>query len=276
MQDTSILWLRAAALLYVPGVVQALMTLLRRETRLFGPVFGAFAVGTILELVSIVERGILRDRLPLNNFFESMAACAFLVSVAFLIVYWRYQFQSIGVFIYPLVFVMTVISGFEEPAGPWINESVRGAWLAIHVLLILLGYAALVVTALASLFYLIQERQLKSKSPGKWFDRLPALGTLDKLMTQAMAVGFGFITLGVVAGSSWAYVEWGTRWMGQERIAFSFLTWGFYLVMVFLRASAGWRGRKAAFMALTVLGCSALTWIAHAGLLASGARTAGH
>jgi ABC-type uncharacterized transport system permease subunit len=133
--------------------------------------------------------------------------------------------------------------------------------------LILLGYAALVVTALASVFYLVQERQLKSKSPGKWFDRLPALGTIDGLMTQAMAVGFGFITLGVVAGSSWAYVEFGPRWLGQERIAFSFLTWGFYLVMVFLRASAGWRGRKAAFMALTVLGCSALTWIAHAGLL---------
>jgi len=275
MQDTSILWLRVAALLYLPGVIQALVSLLRRETRLFGLAFGAFAAGTVLQLVSIVERGIARDRLPLNNFFESMAACAFLVAVAFLIVYWRYQFQSIGVFIYPLVFVMTSIASFEAPVETWSNASVRSAWLAIHVLLILFGYAALVVTALASLFYLIQERQLKSKSPGKWFDRLPALGTIDGLITKSMAVGFCFITLGVVAGSSWAYVEWGTRWMGQERIAFSFLTWGLCLVMVFLRASAGWRGRKAAFMALTVLGCSALTWIAHAGLL-SGLRSSGH
>jgi len=36
--------------------------------------------------------------------------------------------------------------------------------------------------------------------------------------------------------------------------------------MVFLRVSAGWRGRKAAFMAIAVVGCSALTWAAHAGL----------
>lgn len=273
MQDTSILWLRAAALLFIPGVIQALLTLWRKPTRLFGPTLAAFAAGTLLELVSIVERGLARDRLPLNNFFESMAACAFLVSLAFLFVYWRYQFQSIGVFIYPLVFVMTFIASFEQPVETWTNQTVRSAWLAIHVLLILLGYAALVVTALASAFYIVQERQLKNKRPGRWFDRLPALGTLDLLITQAMALGFAFITLGVVAGSSWAYVEFGTRWLAQERIAFSFLTWGFYLVMVFLRASAGWRGRKAAYMAFTVLACSALTWIAHTGLLSrSGGR----
>ena len=36
--------------------------------------------------------------------------------------------------------------------------------------------------------------------------------------------------------------------------------------MVFLRVSAGWRGRKAAYMAIVVVGCSALTWAAHVGL----------
>jgi hypothetical protein len=38
--------------------------------------------------------------------------------------------------------------------------------------------------------------------------------------------------------------------------------------MVFLRMSAGWRGRKAAVMALSVVGFSVLTWAAHAGLTA--------
>lgn len=266
MPDTSILWLRVSTLLFVPGVLQAISMLFRRDSRLFPPSFAFFTVAAILELVAIVERGLARNRLPLNNFYESMAVCAFLVALAFLFVYWRYHFQSIGLFIFPLVFVMTLVASFEGPVSPWSSAGVRGAWLAVHVLLILLGYAALIVTAVASLFYLVRERQIKSKNPGKWFERLPALGTLDSLITQAMSVGFAFITLGVVTGSTWAYVEWGTRWLGQERIAFSYLTWGFYLVMVFLRNSAGWRGRKAAFMALTVLGCSALTWFAHVGL----------
>jgi ABC-type transport system involved in cytochrome c biogenesis permease subunit len=74
------------------------------------------------------------------------------------------------------------------------------------------------------------------------------------------------ITLGVITGSTWAYVEFGTSWLADPKIAISFVTWLFYLLMVFLRWSAGWRGRKAAILALTVLICSAATWAAHVGL----------
>jgi ABC-type uncharacterized transport system permease subunit len=143
---------------------------------------------------------------------------------------------------------------------------VRNAWLLLHVLLVLIGYTALLLTAVGSVFYLIQERRLKAKRPARIFTKLPPLGTLDKLITQSMSLGFVFITLAVVAGSTWAYVESGTRWIREPKIAISLMTWVFYMVMVFLRATAGWRGRKAAVMAITVLGCSAITWATHAGL----------
>jgi ABC-type transport system involved in cytochrome c biogenesis permease subunit len=81
-----------------------------------------------------------------------------------------------------------------------------------------------------------------------------------------MSFGFVFITLGVIAGSAWAFIESGTSWIEQPRIAISLVTWAFYLLMVFLRVTAGWRGRKAALMAIMVLCCSALTWAAHVGL----------
>jgi ABC-type transport system involved in cytochrome c biogenesis permease subunit len=74
------------------------------------------------------------------------------------------------------------------------------------------------------------------------------------------------MTGSLVAGSIWAFIELGTRWIGEPRITISFITWGIYLAMVFFRASAGWRGRKAAIMALVALVCSALTWAAHARL----------
>jgi ABC-type transport system involved in cytochrome c biogenesis permease subunit len=81
-----------------------------------------------------------------------------------------------------------------------------------------------------------------------------------------MTAGFVCITLAVIAGSTWASIESGARWIGDPRIVISLVTWGLYLVMVFLRATAGWRGRKAALMVIALVGFSALTWAAHTGL----------
>ena len=133
------------------------------------------------------------------------------------------------------------------------------------MLLVLLGYAALLLTAAASIIYLMQERRLKTKRKGL-LEKMPPLATLDMLITKSMGFAFVFITLSVIAGSTWAFVESGTKWIGDTKVGISFMTWGFYLVMVFLRTSGGWRGRKAAILVLTVVCCSALTWAAHTGL----------
>ena len=126
---------------------------------------------------------------------------------------------------FPLVFLMTQVGSMEYPVASWTDVRVRNAWLLLHVFLVLLGYAGLALTALASGFYLIRERQLKTKTTSRFFDRLPPLGTLDNLITAAMGFGFVFVTLGVIVGSTWAFIEYGTRWLGQATIGISLMTW---------------------------------------------------
>ncbi|MEO8661656.1 MAG: cytochrome c biogenesis protein CcsA [Bryobacteraceae bacterium] len=267
MHEMSVYWLRVAALLYAVGLLHAIVTVLRGRVEIFRVALAAFVVAFVLHFVSLVEMSLALGHLPLNNFFESVSLCAFLIAALFLFVYWRYDFASLSVFLFPLVFLMTMVGSMEIPVATWTNRGVRDAWLLLHVLLVLSGFAALLLTAAASVVYLIQERHLKTKRPRTgMLDRLPPLGTLDDLITKSMNFGFVFITLAVIAASTWAFIESGTRWIGDAKIAISMLTWGFYLLMVFLRMTAGWRGRKAAIMAITALGCSALTWAAHIGL----------
>ena len=266
MYEMGVFWLRVATALYGVGLLHVMALLLRRKSGFLKYALFAFLVGAVLHFVAIVELATAVGHLPVDNFFECATVCAFLVAVLFLFVYWRYDFAGLSVCIFPLVFVLTQIGAMETPMLTWPSTNVRNAWLLLHVMLVLLGYAALLLTATASVFYLIQERQLKSKKSMHLFKRLPPLGTLDNLISNSMAFGFVFITLGLVAGSAWAFIESGTAWIRDPRIALSFITWGFYLMMVFFRASAGWRGRKAALMAVGVLCCSALTWAAHVGL----------
>jgi ABC-type transport system involved in cytochrome c biogenesis permease subunit len=266
MLDSSIFWLRAAALLYAVGLTHSLLLISNRSKGFYGFAVGAFRVGIVLHGVAIVELARSENRLPVENFYGTLSICAFLIALVFLFVDWRYHFTSTSVPLFPLVFVMTLVSSMQKPVTVWTDVRLRDAWLVVHIILVLAGYAALLLTAVSSIFYLVQERRLKAKANPSKLEKLPPLGTLDNLISSSLGFGFVFITLGAILGVLWAYIELGTRWVGNASITLSFITWGLCLLMIFMRASAGWRGRKAAVMALVVLGCGALTWIAHANL----------
>ena len=266
MAPMSVLWLRVAVGLYSLGLLHSILMLVRRREHLYRVALGTFALGSIFHFVSVVEEGIFTGRCPINSTFETLSFCSFLVAVLYLFVQWRYKMESLSAFIFPLVFVMSFTATLGNPVSAWTSPVVRNAWLTVHIVLVLLGFAALVVTAVASLLYLFQERELKAKKPRKFYYRLPALGSLDDLISKSMAVGFVLMTLAVIAASTWAFIEMRTSWISQPKIAISFFTWATYLVLVFVRTTAGWRGRKAAVMTVAVVGFSIITWAAHSSL----------
>jgi len=266
MAEMSVVWLRVAAAFYSLGLLHTILTLVRRREHFFRVALGAFALGSVFHFVSIIEEGLVNNRCPISNFFETLSMCAFLVAIAYLGIHLRYKVESMAVFIFPLVFVMALVASFANPVTTFPSVIVTSVWLTVHIVMVLLGYAALAFTAAASLLYLFQERELKSKKPSKFYYRLPALGTLDDLIARMMGLGFVLITLGVITGTTWAFLSLRGDWIREPRIGISFLTWGAYLAMVCLRFTAGWRGRKAAILTVAVVGFSAMTWAAHARL----------
>ncbi len=265
MGESSLLWLRVAVGLYSLGLLDAIITVLRGRESLFRIAHGAFGLAAVFHLVSIVEQGTSAHRFPANGVFESLSLGAWVVATAFLAIYWRYKAESLSVFVFPLVFIMTLAAALRTPVEPSANTAAQQGWLSAHIVLALLAYAALLFTAVAALVYLLQERQLKQKrSPGTSFYRLfPPLGMLDELISRSLGAGFVFITISIIIGSVWSYIKVGPDWIDSGLITTAFITWGIYLALIFFRVSAGWRGRKAAILALVALCCSAITWLAH-------------
>ena len=268
MGESSILWLRVAACFYFVGLIDATVTILRRRESFFRAAAGLFSIGVLFHLVSLVEQGLAMHHFPATDILESMSLCGFIVALTFLAIRWRYKDEaaSLSVFIFPLVFLMTFMAALRSPVSTWSSETARGTWLIVHIVAELIGYAALVFTSIGSVLYLIQERQLKRKVVPSIYRRLPPLGTLDDLIVKSLSAGFVFITVGVIIAIVWAFIEHGTRWIGNSSVTLSFVTWGIYLALVFFRVSAGWRGRKAAILSLVALAFCAITWAAHAGL----------
>lgn len=265
------MWLRVAALLYFPGLLVALYSFLQGRTLnlrqgSFRGAMVAFLMGATVHLVAIVEEALEIGQFPANNFFETISLLGLVLAVVFLVCQTVYRFESLAVLMMPLVFLMTLTGSAAGVYPAWKIGDARDAWLLTHVAFIMLGYAGLLLTAAVSLFYLWRERQLKEKLIPASGDSVPPLMTLDGIIAKSLAWGFVFLTAGLVMGIIWASNESGMRWIFEERILIAVGTWLIYLLLVFLRVASGWRGRKAAYLALAALGSSVLTWITHSGV----------
>src|SRR5687767_6803911 len=125
MAEMSVIWLRVAAALYSLGLLHAILTVVQRREHLFRFAIGAMRIGAVLHLVSVIEEGLLTGHVPTSNFYESMSLCALLVVALYLSVYRRYKLESVAVFIFPLVFVMSLVAAMGRPVGAWSNPAVR-------------------------------------------------------------------------------------------------------------------------------------------------------
>src|SRR5260370_1839320 len=234
MAEMSVIWLRVPAALYSRGLLHSILSIARKRESLLPLALGAVRLGVVFRLVSIVDEGLINGHCAIANFYETMSMCALLIVSLFLFVHWRYKIESFSVIIFPLVFLMTLVASMGRPVAAWSSQGVRNVWLTTHIVLVLLGYAALLLTAVASVIYLIQERELKRKSPPKFHSRLPPLGTLDELISRFMAAGFVLITLATIAGTTWGFIQAGSRSISRPPLTISFITWGIGRALAFL------------------------------------------
>src|SRR5690242_10269612 len=101
MAEMSVIWLRVAAALYSLGLLHAILTIVRRREHLFRVALTAFALGSVFHFVSIIEEGLVKNRCPITNFYETLSMCAFLIVVLYLLVQWIYWVESLSVFVFP-------------------------------------------------------------------------------------------------------------------------------------------------------------------------------
>jgi ABC-type uncharacterized transport system permease subunit len=257
-----ILWLRVALACYALGLFYALLALTRRSHLLQRIALPVMSLGMVFQFVSLTEAAVWGGQLSLAAIHNSESFLALLVMAAFMIVYVVYRTVSPGIVVFPLVFLLTFMAATGQQPSLLTSLGMRRGWLITHIAMIFTGYAALFISFAASLLYLVQERSLKSKKPGI-LQRLPALEVIDEIGYRALLLGFPFMTFGLIAGTIVAQAEYGRIDLLDPKIFLSLLMWAVYLVMVFTRWNAGWRGRRAAYLAAGAVVAAVIAWSAN-------------
>jgi ABC-type transport system involved in cytochrome c biogenesis permease subunit len=134
-------------------------------------------------------------------------------------------------------------------------------YLPVHATLAFLGYAALFLAFAMGGLYLIQERELKSRTPRTFYYLAPSLERCDTLSGRSVAVGFVFLSLAIVTGMLWSEQARGRLFSGDAKEWSAGLAWLIYVMLILARRRTGWGGRRAALLGIAGFASVAFTFV---------------
>jgi ABC-type uncharacterized transport system permease subunit len=259
----TLLWLRLAVLLYGVAALAVLPAALYDRPRWRHLAVPCAVAAALFHFVSLAETlNAAHHRLPVET-HEVQSLLALILGLAFLLVYARYRSVSIGIFVLPMAFIFAMLAAFR-PGQETFSAPIRTGWIFLHIVLLLAAYGALVVSLLASLLYLIQERRLKSKSARRWLPPLDTpLETIDQIALKMLLFGLPCMTAGLLIGSVIAQEDYGAKYFGDPKILLTFGLWIGYVAMIFIRRASGLRGRRAVYLSSFVILVVLFVWAAN-------------
>ena len=223
-----------------------------------GPRLVAF--GAVLHAAHIVIASLVLNVCPVEGIHFPMSVASMLMCVAYVLFRRRLRVEIAGAFVAPLALTSLLASRFVG-GGAEPGAKIKSAILPFHVTTNLFGVALFSLAFSAAALYLVQEHLLKKKQIDGVFRRLPPLDVLDRAEHRFLLAGFPLLTIGIITGTLWARrVEMGAP-TEVLRAVFGYVTWLVIAAVLFLRAAAGWRGRRAAYGTIAGFGFAVVVLI---------------
>ena len=224
--------------------------------------FGLTCLGLALHVFAILTRGLAEHRVPWGNMYEFLAAVTCMAVMVLVAASVTYRAYYMGLFVLlPVVLALGIdLTLIYTPAGSLV-PALQSYWIAIHVTAMIVACGLFVFGAVVTTMYLLSERSERRLAAGRpsWsagiFGHLPRPAVLDRLSYRSVLFGFPVWTFGVIAGAIWADHAWGRYWGWDPKETWSFITWVVYAMFLHARATAGWRGRRAAWIHLAAFAC---------------------
>lgn len=187
------------------------------------------------------------DGFPWTSWAGALNLFVWLVIGAYLIWGCRARYRLLGLAVMPLAVGLFVLARAGGGTGAGAEPHLSNLFLVLHVGLLLAAFAGFTLAAGLAALFLFQERRLKRREASILRLPAPSLAALDGFTARTIAVSLPALTLGIAVGLA--------RLAGSDGgfdavIAATLATWAAYAGFLVLRHGFGWRGRRAAYLAL--------------------------
>ncbi len=209
-----------------------------------------FLVSTFYLGEEAVEQGFF---LPVVNFPQAMAFFAWSLAFVYLVLLVKNHSESFGLIVAPALSILTaaaLIAKMSGAAAITPKPVLMHPYFTLHIATAFFAYASFTLSFAAGLLYLIQHRELKSKRPGAFYHKLPALENLERLIYLPIFWGAPLLTAAIVIGLFWSKSAFGEFSILDPKTIATAVTGFFYFLILGLRAGSVLRGRQVAWLSL--------------------------
>lgn len=215
-----------------------------------------------LHVAGVVARGTSAHRAPWGNMYEFAVTGSAVVALVFAITLLRRDVRYLGAFVIgPVVLTLLVAVVSLYTASAPLVPALQSYWLVIHVSVAFLSSALFTLAFSANVLQLVQGRREAQRSAGReprgarFMDAIPSARELDRTAYRLIALSFPMWTFTLVAGAIWAEVSWGRYWNWDPKEVWTFVIFTVYAAYLHARATGGWNGRRATYLALAGYAC---------------------
>jgi cytochrome c-type biogenesis protein CcsB len=209
----------------------------------------------LLHLGAVVARGVSAGRPPWGNMFEFSMTGALAVTAVFLVLLARrderFPVRYLGLFVIgPVLLTLGLAVSVLYVNSEQLVPALKSVWLVIHVTAAMIASGIFTIGFAQSICYLVQDRMERTGGGPAFMSHFPTADAIDRAAYRMHAFAFPIWTFAVIAGAIWAENAWGRYWGWDPKETWAFITWLVYACYLHARATAGWRGRKAAYLAM--------------------------
>jgi cytochrome c-type biogenesis protein CcsB len=241
---------------YLLGTIGYLIYLARNLPGIHWTAWSFLGLGCLAHGGGIILQSIAVGHLAVTNSQEALSFFAWMLVTTYLVVQLRLNLRILGSFVSPLAVVFMLASSVMPASIIPRSGIFQSTWVVLHVTALFVANAVFALAFSAGVMYLLQERQIKHKQFGFLYRRLPSLERLDAINSTSLMVGFPLMTLGLLVGLAYANMILQSAWHRDPKVISALVTWCIYAMSVHQRLAVGWRGRRAAWLA--ILGFSAI------------------
>ena len=261
MKESLLLFSVISTLLYAVGTVGYLIYVVRTEKAIHRIAYGFLLAGFMCHTIGLAMLVGQIRQMPVTTLPQTFSLFAWAIVGSYLAFQLKFNIRILGTFVSPLAVVFMLLSSAIPGRVIPNSQLFKSFWLTLHVATMFIGMAIFALAFCAGIMYLLQERQIKSKSFGLLYRRLPSLEVLDSLNYVCLTFGFPLISIGLISGFVYAGAVWQSYWHWDPKEILSVVSWLIYAVLLHERLAVGWRGRRAAIMAIVGFSVILVTFV---------------